>query len=71
VKIVIKLTPRQIADIRRQLAGAKLASSAKRAAKPKQRYTSSDARRAYMRELMRQRRAAAKAETASTISTAH
>jgi hypothetical protein len=28
---------------------------------PKQRYTSSDARRAYMRELMRKRRAAAKA----------
>jgi hypothetical protein len=28
--------------------------------KPKQRYTSSDARRAYMRDLMRQRRAAAK-----------
>jgi hypothetical protein len=66
VKIVIKLTPRQIADIRRQVAAAKLASSAKRAASPKQRYTSSDARRAYMRELMRKRRAAAKAETAST-----
>jgi hypothetical protein len=30
--------------------------------KPKQRYTSSDARRAYMRDLMRQRRAAARAQ---------
>jgi hypothetical protein len=44
------------------------AGAAKPAAKPKpkQRYTSSNARRLYMRDLMRKRRAAAKgAETAS------
>jgi hypothetical protein len=37
--------------------------------KPKQRYTSSDARRAYMRDLMRTRRAEAKA--AASQSQAH
>jgi hypothetical protein len=68
VKIVIKLTSRQLTDIRRQIAAAKLASSAKRAAKPKQRYTSSDARRAYMRDLMKRRRAAAKGADMSTSS---
>jgi hypothetical protein len=40
--------------------------------KPKQRYTSSDARRLYMKNLMRERRASAKAaQAASTQSQAH
>jgi hypothetical protein len=50
------------------------ADAAKPAAKPKpkQRYTSSDARRLYMKNLMRERRAAAKAaQTASTPSQAN
>jgi hypothetical protein len=40
--------------------------------KPKQRYTSSDARRLYMKNLMRERRASAKAaQAASTQSQGH
>jgi hypothetical protein len=48
------------------------AGAAKPKPKPKQRYTSSDARRLYMKNLMRERRASAKAaQAASTQSQGH
>jgi hypothetical protein len=68
MQVTIMLTTRQVADIVAQLTGATVPKP-KRAAKPRAR-AMTEHRRNYQKLLMRKRRAAAKAETASTISTA-